>query len=432
MTNEEVFELVTELLAISPEDADRDGLTRAASLVAAVRSFTAHYEMRCSRRGDELQAQDRDDGGFATILNASGSARDAKAAGERDRACTAMPAFDSALASGDVSAEHVDVLAKLTKDLSADERAEIIDRQQELADDAASTSAWNFERQTKAIIRDVKARHRPGSDADELAKQQAASEVKEWTEEISGMKCALLKLDPLRFRQVKAVVDAKIKQLQQDPLNAKIPFEQLKVLAWVAVLKGDGAGGGVPEVVIHVGAGTLDDVTATDPVTEPVTDSEPASDAARHEDDHDHTLCELDDGTPIPVSTMRRFLCEAIVRAVFIEPDGSVRRMAEVRTPNRAQRRALEAIYGTCAHPDCQVPVTRCKAHHIVWYSKRGPTLLDNLVPLCEQHHHLVHEGGWGISMTPDRVITWTRPDGTIWRTHHSPNRYARPTTRAG
>ncbi len=424
MTNEEVSGLVAELLAISPEAADRDELARAASLVASVRSFTAHYEMRCSRRADELQAQDRDADGFATILNASGSARDAKAAVERDRACTTMPAFDSALASGDVSAEHVDVLAKLTKDLTDDERAEVVDRQQELADDAASTSAWNFERRTKAIIRDLKARHRPGSDADELAKQQAASTVKEWTDEVTGMKCALLQLDPLRYRQVKAVVEAKIKQLKQDPLNAKIPFEQLKVLAWVAVLKGEGAGMGVPEAVIHVGADMLDDT--------PHDATKPATDAAQHDDAHDHTLCELDDGTPIPVSTMRRFLCEAVMRAVLIEPDGSVRRMAEMRTPNRAQRRALEAIYSTCAHPECQIPVTQCKAHHIVWFSRRGPTLLDNLVPLCEQHHHLVHEGGWGMSMTPDRTITWTRPDGTIWRTHSSPNRHARPTTRAG
>jgi hypothetical protein len=38
------------------------------------------------------------------------------------------------------------------------------------------------------------------------------------------------------------------------------------------------------------------------------------------------------------------------------------------------------------------------------------------MVPVCEQHHHLVHEGRWTLSMTPDRVATWTRPDGTI---HH-------------
>ena len=84
---------------------------------------------------------------------------------------------------------------------------------------------------------------------------------------------------------------------------------------------------------------------------------------------------------------------------------------------------ALAAMYATCAHPHCTVPVTQCKAHHIVWYSRQGPTLLDNLLPVCEHHHHLLHEGGWTITMTPDRTVTWTRPDGTTWHTHHSPNR---------
>ena len=48
-----------------------------------------------------------------------------------------------------------------------------------------------------------------------------------------------------------------------------------------------------------------------------------------------------------------------------------------------------------------------------------GATDLDNLAPLCEsaKHHHLVHEGGWTLTMTPDRVATWTRPDGTIYYT---------------
>jgi hypothetical protein len=183
--------------------------------------------------------------------------------------------------------------------------------------------------------------------------------VKEWTETETGMKCTLLKLDPLRHRQIQAVIEAKLAQLKQDPLNAKIPFEQLKVMAWSSVVRGEGAGVGVPEVNIHTDATTA------------------------AEGPHEHTLCELDDGTPIPVSTMQRFLCDAVVRAVIIEPDGTIRRLAEMRTPNRAQRRALAAMYSTCAHPDCTVPVTQCKAHHIVWYSQHGPTLLDNLVPRC-------------------------------------------------
>ena len=41
---------------------------------------------------------------------------------------------------------------------------------------------------------------------------------------------------------------------------------------------------------------------------------------------------------------------------------------------------------------------------------------MDNLVPLCSVHHHLVHEGGWTLTLHPDRSIELRRPDGTV---HH-------------
>jgi hypothetical protein len=72
-------------------------------------------------------------------------------------------------------------------------------------------------------------------------------------------------------------------------------------------------------------------------------------------------------------------------------------------------------MYRTCGHPECTVAFSACTAHHVKWWWKHnGPTDIDNLIPLCEQHHHLVHEGGWILTMTPDRVTTWTRPDGTV------------------
>ena len=75
-------------------------------------------------------------------------------------------------------------------------------------------------------------------------------------------------------------------------------------------------------------------------------------------------------------------------------------------------------MHRTCAHPGCTVGFDSCRIHHIRWWTRDlGPTDIDNLLPLCETHHHLVHEGGWTLTMTPDRVATWTRPDGTIWIT---------------
>ena len=50
---------------------------------------------------------------------------------------------------------------------------------------------------------------------------------------------------------------------------------------------------------------------------------------------------------------------------------------------------------------------------------------MGNLAPLCEsrKHHHDVHEGGWNLTMTPDRTATWTRPDGTTYWTGNTIDR---------
>ena len=88
------------------------------SLNATLKAYTAYVDMRISRRANELKAVGESGGGFETLLGGNGSVRDAKAAEERDRACATVPGFEDALADGEVSAEHVDVLARLTKGLS--------------------------------------------------------------------------------------------------------------------------------------------------------------------------------------------------------------------------------------------------------------------------------------------------------------------------
>ena len=101
----------------SIDSADRDDLTAVTSLNATLKAYTAYVDMRISRRANELKAVGESGGGFETLLGGNGSVRDAKAAEERDRACTTVPGFEDALADGEVSAEHVDVLARLTKGL---------------------------------------------------------------------------------------------------------------------------------------------------------------------------------------------------------------------------------------------------------------------------------------------------------------------------
>ena len=85
---------------------------------------------------------------------------------------------------------------------------------------------------------------------------------------------------------------------------------------------------------------------------------------------------------------------------------------------------------GQCTAP-AVIRVARCRSSRAASITSAGgpattarPTS-TNLLPLCEAHHHLVHEGGWTLTMTPDRVVTWTRPDGTCWKTVNTADRSA-------
>lgn len=427
VTDDEVRELVGRLLDISLDTAERDELARATALNAKLKAFCSRYDMRIARRGTELHGQGSCESGVSMLLdNGNGSERDARAAIDRNRACGAIPGFDAALEAGEVSGEHLDVLARHTSRLDDHERSELAAEADALVESATNGTTSMFERSLKERINAIKARSNPNADVDLLERQRNQSRVVRRTDPVTGMKTTVIDLDPLRDSTVHNVIAAHLARLRQEPATKDLPFAQLQVMAFMNAVTGrtagastgssdgpaeaDGSDGssstigvGVPEVVLHMDARTACE--------------------GRHAD----TMCETQDGDPIPVATAQRLCCEAAITMVIVEADGTVRRLVEERTANRRQRRALAAMYATCAHPDCRVPFSQCRIHHIVWWSKGGPTTLDNMLPLCSQHHHLVHEGGWDLSMTPDRKLMWLRPDGSVWRTHRSMNRRMPP-----
>jgi hypothetical protein len=224
--------------------------------------------------------------------------------------------------------------------------------------------------------------------------------VKAWVDKTSSMHKTLIECDPIRNAAIHAAIDAQLASIRQDS-DGRVPFGSLQIDAVVAAVSSDQPGQPrVPEVGVLVDGNTVCN--------------------GRHRD----TICETSDGTPLPVSTVQRMCCDATIVGVLIGPDGEVLNVGrEHRTATRAQRRALRAMYRTCAHPHCSVAFDRCRIHHIVWWTDNGPTDFENLLPLCEQHHHLVHEGHWTLTMAPNRVATWTRPDGTHWHTGPTINR---------
>ena len=122
---------------------------------------------------------------------------------------------------------------------------------------------------------------------------------------------------------------------------------------------------------------------------------------------------------------MRRWACLADITPIITAADGIRLYMGrDSRLANREQRRALRAIYRYCAIPGCRVGFDYCAIHHLIWYRNLGNTDIDNLLPICSKHHHLVHEGGWKLALDTHRNLTMTLPG----RHHHD----HRPTHKAG
>ena len=391
---------VEELIELDLSVADHGELAAASTAMARVQAFVDLAKVQIARRGRELATAGDTTSAHALIDEGRCTGTDAKATDGRDQVCATLPEFETALADGAVTGAHLDALHHHTKNLSDAERADLADVADSLVADAVSQSPALFDRNVKALVDKIREIHRPGSDADELDRQRQASKVTRWTERDTGMHNTLISLDPVRDASLWNIINHHLATLRQDPANAERPYAELQVEAVIASVNAGEPAVRVPEIVAHVDHRSLCH--------------------GRHPD----TLSETIDGVPIPVSTVQRLCCEAIIQAVIVNPDGTVdQQCAEQRTASRAQRRMLAAMYSTCAHPHCQTPFTACRIHHIVWWTNGGTTVLSNLLPVCERHHHLVHEGGWTLTMDDQRRVTWTRPDGTVWHTDTGPNR---------
>lgn len=98
---------------------------------------------------------------------------------------------------------------------------------------------------------------------------------------------------------------------------------------------------------------------------------------------------------------------------------------ADVDTLDRAGLdEILVTMYATCAHPQCTIALSSCRIHHIDhWLRHDGPTDLDNLLPLCERHHHQIHDDNWTLRRQPRQQHRWIRPDRAPSPYTSTPNR---------
>jgi hypothetical protein len=390
--------------------ADADRLTELAGVSRQVRAWLSSVDVAITRRTGELHAAGRAGSPEGLLAGSGGqSAAEARAAKDRADLCDNLPLFESALHDGDVTTGHLDAIAKATRNMSDAAKAELLAQQQALLAAATTTNVDRFGHAVGLMARDITARLDAAAEADLLTRQRKQSRLRHWIDGATGMGKTLIELDPERHAALIATIDAHLATLRQRDGAASIPFEQLKVDAVVELIA---TGGNIdqrrrPDVTVIVDWATL------------------------HSGIHATTVCESSSGIPIPVTSVQRLCCEATIHLVTVNDVSDKLAIGRAdRIANREQRRMLAALHRTCAHPDCQVAFDHCQIHHITPWEHGGLTDLDNLIPLCSTHHHLVHEGRWTIRLHPDRSVTWTRPDGTPHFSGHTADRIPTVTDR--
>nr|WP_284751399.1 HNH endonuclease signature motif containing protein [Arthrobacter sp. efr-133-R2A-120] len=103
---------------------------------------------------------------------------------------------------------------------------------------------------------------------------------------------------------------------------------------------------------------------------------------------------------PVPAATLRKIACDADIIPVVLGGEGQV---LDIGRSSRIFpthiRKAITARDKGCAFPSCTMPAPWCEAHHITYWSRGGPSSVENGTLLCSHHHHLIHKEEWHIQV---------------------------------
>lgn len=319
------------------------------------------------------------------------------------------PWFVRALADGQTSAAHLDELAHCLRRLDADQQQALLAGRAGILAVACSSTSAEFAR----FLRREERRVGRSPSEKRLEEQQRAVRLRARTDRETGMRVFTLWCDPLSAVSFEQRLDAAVEALFHDSPPAGCPADPLerhlflRAHALLRLSEGSGAGGrpGRPEIIVVVDA-----------------DAPTGCGAGP----------EIDWGLPVELPPRvlqalsgRSDIVPVVVRnGVVLHAPGELQLGRSTRLANRAQRRALRAMYATCAVPGCDVHFQHCKIHHVRWWRHGGATDLGNLLPLCHRHHGNVHLDGWELQLSERRELTIILPDGTV-RTTGPPRRRA-------
>ncbi len=117
---------------------------------------------------------------------------------------------------------------------------------------------------------------------------------------------------------------------------------------------------------------------------------------------------------PVTPAILERLACDGRCRTI-LEHNGEITAWTDAAHPPPALEQAVLRRDGHCVIKGCRAQ--HGQIHHIIWRSRKGPTVIWNLVLVCWRHHRMIHDQGWQLTGHAG-TLQWARPDGTIlWTT---------------
>ena len=412
MSLENVAARVRHIAAVRADDAS--DLDAVRSALADAERMRAWVEAQIAALVHRLDAVDV----FPEATIAETSRCSLGAAGatkQRSETLASTPSLAEALEGGLVTPGHVDAVTRGSKKLEPAQRDEFLDRVDTLVEIAAAGTVDQFSRR---LALEIKHLQRDDGE-DRLERQKRATRLSEWVDD-EGMWNLRGRFDPITGMRLAAKIRTATDTVFAESVPEccpSDPVEKNRFLAAHALAQlVDGAGTGPgssrrPEFVVVIDTSEAGAVPAT---TDAGADSHPRASGPTVD-------------WPIPVEVPPRVLAEIAGTAdvhvvvarngVVLHAPGNLDLGRSTRLANRAQRRALRALYRGCAVPGCSVDFERCKLHHVVWWRHGGRTDLSNLLPVCARHHTKIHQDGWEVTLGPRRQLTITLPGGRVMAT---------------
>jgi hypothetical protein len=435
--------LIAGLRRVEIGSAAQPEIVAALESIRRVRARVDATEVALARRLRELTPlAERDVSGAAQRSSRHG----AKVA-DREETATAIPGLGELFESGDVSGEHVDAVSKAVKAAPVGVRDGLRAAVSDIVGDVVDSGLTPDEFAVR--LADETKRLEADDGVARLERQRGATRLRTWTDKHSGMFRISGQFDPFSGLAIHGRLQAAMAAMFAGGLPDMAPDDPgerqdfLRALALLALTAGvqektapkqrrrrspDDPGSGKPSDGDPGGSSADDDPNLA---WAPFANSGPPR-FGRAEvivvvdftalDNHGRPT--VDWGSPIdlPYQCVEDLMQNALMHKVVLDngtvhdPDGTLDLDRTTRLANRAQRRALQAMYATCAVPGCRVRFEFTQPHHIKYWRNGGKTDLNNLIPLCTAHHGCVHSG-WTIELGPNRELTITLPNGQTMTT---------------